>query len=105
MSSPKILALCALLSGVIIVAGCSDTSAPDTTQNSSTAEALAAINSHCPIMGNPVKDNGGRTTWNGDTIGFCCPKCIDEWDSLAEEEKQTQLTNAANHDDGDHGGH
>jgi len=91
-----------LIAGTVMVAGCSE---------SQTAAAVAvASNSHCPIMGSEVTDDGGRVTWDDETIGFCCPSCIEKWNALSAEEKAEKLasadsTDSDGHDHGEHEGH
>lgn len=85
-----------LLVGATLFTGCSETDpAPATI-------VVAAVNSVCPIMGHEVTDDGGRVDFNGDTVGFCCPGCIDKWNALSDEEKADKLKNPPSHD---HEGH
>jgi len=78
-----------------------NTQLPDSATSGETI--LTAVNAHCPIMGGEVTDDGGRTDWNGKTIGFCCPGCIDEWKELTEEEKESKLTKTNSDEGHDHG--
>ena len=48
------------------------------------------VNAKCPIMGGNAKDTV-TTTWNGKTVGFCCPPCIKKWNDLSEAEKAKKL--------------
>ncbi len=110
----RTLAPLALFIGCSLFMGCTsstpttEANAPaapvtDTTETSTPEETVAAaVNTNCPIMGKPVTATGGRTEWNGQTIGFCCPKCIDKWEALPEDEKTSHLTEAGT---GDHAGH
>ena len=85
-----------LSTSVLLVGGC----APSET-------AATAVNAHCPIMGHEVADDGGSTTWNGQTIAFCCEGCLPEWNELSDEDKANKLAAAAekSHDHGEHQGH
>jgi uncharacterized membrane protein len=38
------------------------------------ADALAAKNTVCPVLGSPVSPKY-RVIWGGQVIGFCCPEC------------------------------
>lgn len=71
----------------------------------STASA-EPVNDHCPIMGGDVTAEGGTVEWDGKTVGFCCPQCIDKWTALSDEEKTDALAHAgeedSEHDHGDH---
>jgi hypothetical protein len=76
--------------------GCADSqngdgSAPVGTTDTQADAILTSVNTHCPIMGSEVTDDGGRVEWNGKTVGFCCPQCIDGWNELSEEEKEAKL--------------
>lgn len=89
----------ALLALVGIVSGCSQTT---DTPSVSAETVLTSVNTHCPVMGGKVKPDGGSTTWNDQAVGFCCPECIEKWNELSDEEKQTKLTDADNvHPEGD----
>lgn len=70
-----------------------------------TATAVAkAINENCPIMGGAVTEEGGTVEWNSQTIGFCCPECIGQFEALSDEEKTTALAKADGpHDDAENG--
>lgn len=70
-----------------------DTSGADAGET--TESAVVMVNTMCPIMGKPVKDGGGITEFNGKTVGFCCPGCIDKFDALTDEEKTAKLAAAA----------
>lgn len=98
----RFLAPILLLIGFAFIAGCTSTTPTTDTDSPSSDTVVAAVNANCPIMGKPVKDHGGRADWNDQTIGFCCPKCIDKWEALSDEEKTSHLTDAGN---ADHNGH
>ena len=61
-------------------------------------------NTHCPIMGGKI-DGKTSTDWNGKTVGFCCPPCVDEWAEMTDEERQEALDEAAAEDHDEHGDH
>ncbi|MBL4698464.1 MAG: hypothetical protein JKX70_06500 [Phycisphaerales bacterium] len=47
------------------------------------------INALCPVGEEAVEDDGGRSVYKGNTIGFCCPGCIgrfDKWDEAKKDE-------------------
>lgn len=93
-----------LLASIVLmslVVGCAQSSSQPTT------ESTVAVNSHCPIMGGDVTEDGGRAEWNGKTIGFCCPDCEPKWEALSDEEKAEKLAaadggHADSHDHSDH---
>lgn len=53
----------------------------------------AMINNVCPVMGGAAKPDV-TVEWNGQTIGFCCPPCIEEWNELTDEERAAKLAAA-----------
>ena len=85
-----------LLAAMLVASGCSQ---PD----SSTAVS-GPVNAHCPIMGHEVADDGGSTTWNGQSIAFCCEDCLPKWNALSDDDKATKLAGAGQESD-DHGEH
>ncbi len=97
----------------VFLAGCSKPSPETATETPAETETavLTAVNDHCPIMGSPVTDDGGRYDWNGKTVGFCCPECIDAFADMSDEDKATALAEADDPsaadkpDDHSHGDH
>ena len=61
------------------------------------------MNANCPIMGSPVKADGGSADYNGKTVGFCCPGCIEKWTALSDEDKAKKLAEANPADDKESG--
>jgi len=51
------------------------------------ADNSKPVNAMCPIGNEPVEDDGGRTTYKGKTIGFCCPGCIKKFNAWDETKK------------------
>ena len=37
------------------------------------------VNTICPVMNEKVKDGGGKVSFGGKVIGFCCKDCIEEF--------------------------
>lgn len=48
------------------------------------------VNTVCPVMGNPVVSDL-KVDWNGKTVAFCCPPCLDEWAKMTDKERQEAL--------------
>lgn len=96
----KTLTALALFAGLFVVAGCGETATDTPTADAPAADSsgetavVAAVNEVCPIMGGDVTDNGGRTDYEGQTVGFCCPGCIKKWDALSADEKKTKLASS-----------
>lgn len=53
-------------------------------------------------MGHPVAADGGTSSWDGKTIGYCCEGCKPKFDTLSDNVKAAKLAKA---DNADHGGH
>lgn len=113
----RTLALTCLVAVMPFVVGCaqssdsaaiSETGSADVAAGTAAAEtaaaetAAAASNKNCPIMGHEIAADGGSTTWNGKTIGFCCEGCLPKWEALSDAEKAAKLAAA---DGGEHAGH
>ena len=50
------------------------------------SEKGQVINATCPVMGGEVKkDTPYKSEYNGKTIGFCCPGCIETFNSDPEK--------------------
>lgn len=96
----KTLTALALFAGLFVVAGCGETATDTPTADAPAADSggetvvVAAVNEVCPIMEKAVTDNGGRTEYEGQTVGFCCPGCIKKWDALSADEKKTKLASS-----------
>ena len=43
--------------------------------------ASGPVNAKCPIMGGTVDADGELASFNGKTIGFCCPGCKPKWEA------------------------
>lgn len=65
------------------------------------------VNAMCPIGEEPVEEDGGRTTYKGKTIGFCCPGCVKKfnaWDETKKDEFVTMSLMKSQHAMNDHHG-
>lgn len=95
-----------IMTGLI---GCSSEDGGDSSATSGVEVNL--VNTHCPIMGHEVTDDGGRTEYKGGTVGFCCPGCIDSFNELDDAAKDKALAtkgtgvteDADGHDHGEDG--
>ena len=81
---------------VALSAGCSQVDSP--------AADAAPVNALCPIMGHEIAAAGGTTTWNGQTIGFCCDGCLPKWNKLSEDGKAAKIAEPSktDHDHSEH---
>jgi len=82
----------ALLAGVAAYVSAEDTPAasqPSSAPSSAPAtqaSANGAVNQYCAIQKDNKIDPAGKTyIYNGKTIGFCCPDCIDEFKKNPEK--------------------
>jgi len=55
---------------------------------------VTSVNHYCALMHDHPVNPGLTTTWNNQTVGFCCDHCISEWAELSDARK-TQLLNEA----------
>jgi YHS domain-containing protein len=75
-------AVCAavlVIGGLAFVAGAADDAKKTTAKATSTsAPTSQPVNKYCAVeKDNEITDKGGTYVYNGKTIGFCCPDCID----------------------------
>jgi len=62
------------------------------------AEKLVeVVNPRCPLMGTPmdktVPENMTRM-YKGQRIGFCCDKCLKNWDTMNDADRDAKLKEA-----------
>lgn len=102
----------ALVVALVVMTGLIGCSSEDGGESSGTPGLeVNLVNTHCPIMGHEVTDDGGRTEYKGGTVGFCCPGCIDSFNELDGAAKDKALAtkgtgvveDADGHDHGEDG--
>ena len=82
----------ALVVALVVMTGLIGCNSEDGGESSGTPEVeVNLVNTHCPIMGHEVTDDGGRTDYKGGTVGFCCPGCIDSFNELDDAAKDNAL--------------
>lgn len=98
-----------LLGTAVALAGCAEQKATDTSAQTASTSTAGVDNQYCPVMGGKVTPDGGTVEWQGKTIGFCCPECIEEFQAMSDSEKAAALAEAgtenAEHDHATHEGH
>ena len=57
------------------------------------ASGGAAFNSNCVMRGVPV-DASVTTTFDGQTVGFCCKGCLGKFEKLSDAEKTMKVKSA-----------
>ena len=81
----KLIVLAATLS-LVALTGC---------QGSQTATESAVspgmVNARCPQSGGPLREGCPTSSWDGETIGFCCPGCKANFDRKTDDVKDAQL--------------
>lgn len=107
----------ALITALAVMTALVGCSSDDGGETATPTVEINLVNTHCPIMGHEVTDDGGRTNYDGGTVGFCCPGCVEKFNALDEVAKVDALAtkgkgiseDAHDHDhDGeghDHDGH
>jgi len=81
----------ALIAALFVVTALVGCSSDDGGETAAPAVEVNLVNTHCPIMGHEVTDDGGRTDYNGGTVGFCCPGCVDSFNELDADAKEDAL--------------
>lgn len=76
----------ALAIGTIALVGCN--ADDDHSMMGGADPAMGMMNETCPVMNEPVDPDGPTVTYQGQTIGFCCPGCVDGWKNMSESQKQ-----------------
>jgi hypothetical protein len=92
----KALHVIALSAALLAVGGCQHQTQTAPKGAASSANAGVAgkpVNSRCPVMDDEVNPKI-TTNYKGQTVGFCCSECIEDWNSWSEEKKTVKL-NAA----------
>jgi hypothetical protein len=57
------------------------------------AAVMKPVNSKCPVMDDEV-DPKVTVQFKGQPVAFCCPECIEEWNSWSEEKRTRKLAGA-----------
>lgn len=87
------LALAALVGACAL--GCSQQKQADARPQAAAANAqAAAINSYCPLGKEPVVAEVGTVSYKGHAIGFCCPGCMEMWESVPEADRDAFIAAA-----------
>ncbi len=89
----RVVLLSALL-GISCLGGCA-------TNEESTCKAdmgpVDSVNKYCVVVPeDTVKPNSPRTMWRGQKVGFCCAKCVPQWDAMSDAEKDAALARVIN---------
>ena len=62
------------------------------TQDSGTSTVSPGmVNTKCPQSGGALREGCPTSTWDGETIGFCCPGCKSNFDRKSDADKDAQL--------------
>lgn len=97
-----------LIAALVVMTALVGCNSDDNGESAAPNVEVNLVNTHCPIMGQEVTDDGGRTDYNGETVGFCCPGCIDAFNELDAEAKEQALATKGKGitaDDDAHGEH
>ena len=85
----------AVLSTLLLLAGCSETKRGQGDNKTPDTETVTTVNSTCPIMNMKIDADKVPTAlaldFEGKKIGFCCAKCIGKWKALSDADKKTKL--------------
>lgn len=62
----------------------------ESTQKDTAAKNAAPVNAKCPVGGEAV-DSTVTTSFQGQTVAFCCNKCKGSFDKMADADKSAAL--------------
>jgi len=80
-----------MLGALLFCAGCGD-GGDSTADAMEGAVAAGFLNTMCPIMGDEIDtEEGGSVEYEGQKIGFCCPKCGDKFGAMDDAGKVAAL--------------
>lgn len=74
---------------VLLLAGATSCSYDKSSTQAATGKA-GATNEVCPISGKAVDTSVKRQFQGGDVL-FCCPRCLEKWDGMTNDEKTAAL--------------
>lgn len=86
--------LCACTAAALTLgpAGCaSNSKKSEATSSGAKVASAKADNAMCPVGGNPVSASAPTVAYKGKTVGFCCAKCIPEWQKMSDAMKDSKL--------------
>jgi YHS domain-containing protein len=63
-------------------------------QQDAAAAPAACANGICPVSGEAVDASGPTSTVQGQTIGFCCEKCLAKFEAMDDGKKQAAVAAA-----------
>lgn len=82
----KHLLLAALACAALALAACKSTEG-----DSMDSAGMQTANTMCPMMPDHEVDPEVTTTYEGQTVGFCCSDCVPKWNALSDEQKEARL--------------
>lgn len=54
----------------------------------------APVNTKCPVSGEPIKAGGPTVSFNGQTVGLCCPGCTGKFNAMSDADKAAAVSKA-----------
>lgn len=82
------LAAVSIAVAVLAMSGCKTESKPK-----AAAAPPGMMNTKCPFSGGAAKADV-TSTYNGQTIGFCCNNCKGKFDAMTDEKKKEMVAKA-----------
>lgn len=73
---------------------CKDGKMCDACKAAKQGGGAAPVNTKCPVSGEEVKAGGATVSYNGQTVGFCCPGCIGKFNAMSDADKAAALSKA-----------
>ena len=78
-----------LLSALVVVSALCLTGCQNT-KESMDMDSMAAMNTSCPVSGEPIDAEVTRD-FDGQTVSFCCNKCGNKFEKMSMDEKKDML--------------
>jgi len=57
-----------------------------------TSTGQATVNTKCPMSGEALGADACTTTFQGNTVGFCCNNCMSKWNGMTDADRKAKLT-------------
>lgn len=79
----KLIRTTVVIASLFFFASCSSTS------NTASSKAM---NAKCPVSGEELASDCPTTSFEGQTVGFCCNNCMKKFDGMPAGDKKAKVT-------------
>ena len=56
--------------------------------------SMGVVNTKCPVMPSHEAGSKATTSYQGQTVGFCCAGCVPKWNAMTDAQKAEALAKA-----------